>query len=231
MVHNIGCQGGEEGARFLWDVSVGENLLDGALTLPSGEEIPLQVHADALLDSVHGPRMVQGVSYPALQCVDCHAAESYTFPHTPTTAQDARDYTLAQEAVCQDCHMDVFEHNQHSVHAIAQAEGNRDAATCMDCHGAHEIQTPDEPRERISTTCAQCHSTIHDQYATSVHGAALLGEQNPDVPVCTDCHTAHDIVDPTTARFRLLSPQLCAECHADETLMAEYGISTDVFDT
>lgn len=225
------CHGDQPAASADAACKTCHSLLDDALTLPSGEQIPLNVHADALLNSVHGPRTVQGVSYPALQCVDCHAAESYTFPHTPTTAQDARDYTLAQEAVCQDCHTDVFEHNQLSVHAIAQAEGNRNAATCVDCHGAHEIQTPDEPRERISSTCAQCHSAIHDQYATSVHGAALLGEQNPDVPVCTDCHTSHDIVDPNTARFRLLSPQLCAECHADETLMAQYGISTDVFDT
>lgn len=207
------------------------NLLDDGMVLPSGEEIPLQVHAQEILDSVHGERMVQGVAYPALQCVDCHNAEEYHWPHAPVEAQDQRDYTLEKEAACQTCHEDIFDRNGHSVHGLALAEGNKDAASCTDCHGAHNIQPPDEPRERISQTCGQCHSTIHDQYAASVHGAALLGEQNPDVPVCTDCHTAHDIEDPRTASFRLRSPTLCAQCHADEELMAKYGISTDVFDT
>jgi predicted CXXCH cytochrome family protein len=207
------------------------NLLTDTLVLPSGEEIPLQVHGETIMESVHGPRTVQGTSYPALQCVDCHSADDYEFPHTPVQADTLREYTLIKETVCQDCHEDIFARNQHSVHAVALAEGNLDAASCVDCHGAHDIMPPSEPRQRISNTCGQCHSTVHDQYATSVHGAALLGENNPDVPVCTDCHTAHDIEDPTTASFRLRSPTLCAQCHADEELMAQYGISTDVFDT
>jgi hypothetical protein len=64
-----------------------------------------------------------------------------------------------------------------------------------------------------------------------VHGAALLGEDNPDVPICTDCHGVHDIGDPTTVAFRLKSPQMCGDCHADSAMMQKYGISTDVFDT
>jgi predicted CXXCH cytochrome family protein len=207
------------------------NLLEGGLTLASGEQIPLQVHAEEIAGSVHGNREIQGVAYSSLQCIDCHDPTQYQYPHAPVAAADARAYTLAREESCQNCHQGIFELNHNSVHAIAIANGNRDAASCVDCHGAHNIQPPDEPRERISSTCAQCHSTIHEQYATSVHGAALLGEQNPDVPVCTDCHGAHEITDPTTAQFRLQSPQLCAECHADEALMAHYGISTDVFDT
>lgn len=213
------------------DCKTCHSLLEGTLTLASGDELPLNVHADEILNSVHGDREIQGVAYPALQCTDCHDMEHYTFPHPPVESESAREFTIAHEAVCADCHEGIFELNHTSVHAIALAEGNLDAASCVDCHGAHNIQPPDEPRERISQTCAQCHATIHDQYAQSVHGAALLGEQNPDVPVCTNCHGAHDITDPTTAQFRLQSPQLCAECHADVDMMAKYNISTDVFDT
>src|SRR5690606_3598676 len=71
---------------------------------------------------------------------------------------------------------------------------------------------------------------IYGAYAESVHGAALL-EGDPNVPVCTDCHGVHGIPDPDTALFRLRSPEICAQCHANEDLMEEYGISTDVFDT
>ena len=51
------------------------------------------------------------------------------------------------------------------------------------------------------------------------------------MPVCTDCHGAHSQDDPTTAAFRLKSPDICGKCHADAALMKKYGISTDVFNT
>ena len=63
-----------------------------------------------------------------------------------------------------------------------------------------------------------------------MHGDALLSG-NPDVPTCIDCHPAHTATDPRTLAFRLESPQMCAECHADKELMAKYGLSTEVFDT
>ena len=63
-----------------------------------------------------------------------------------------------------------------------------------------------------------------------MHGQALT-TGNPDVPTCVDCHGVHTMLDPRTTSFRLNSPQLCAKCHADSTMMAKYGISTNVFDT
>jgi cytochrome c553 len=87
------------------------------------------------------------------------------------------------------------------------------------------------PRSAIPQTCERCHSQIHDLYADSVHGSALLGEGNPDVPTCIDCHGVHNIQGPTDSQFRLFSPEICARCHADQELMAKYGINTDVFDT
>ena len=52
-----------------------------------------------------------------------------------------------------------------------------------------------------------------------------------DVPTCIDCHGVHNIPDPTTAAFRLKSPELCAKCHANASIMDKYGISTQVFNT
>jgi hypothetical protein len=59
----------------------------------------------------------------------------------------------------------------------------------------------------------------------------LVGEGNPDVPTCIDCHGVHNIENPTTAQFRLRSPQICARCHKDPQIMDKYGISTDVLQT
>jgi len=68
------------------------------------------------------------------------------------------------------------------------------------------------------------------QYKQSVHGTALIEENNPDVPVCTDCHGVHNIKDPRTAQFRVKEPELCAGCHANAQLMAKYNLPADVYD-
>ncbi|HEX7976611.1 MAG TPA: cytochrome c3 family protein, partial [Anaerolineales bacterium] len=78
---------------------------------------------------------------------------------------------------------------------------------------------------------AKCHYAIYQKYSTSVHGSALLGQGNPDVPTCIDCHGVHNIGNPSTAAFRLKSPELCAKCHTDPKIMDKYGISTQVLNT
>lgn len=191
--------------------------------LPSGDILDLTVFPGAFMNSVHGEA--------ELQCVDCHTSiEGY--PHPPIDAASRRQYTLARYQTCSQCHQEKYESTLDSVHQEALAAGNFNAAVCTDCHGAHDTKPPNEPRSRIPQTCRQCHTLIFDQYRDSVHGAAVIGQGNPDVPVCTDCHGVHTIEGPShDDRFRLFSPQICADCHADEELMAEYGISTDVFET
>lgn len=195
------------------------------LVFENGDELSLTVDPLELHDSVHGVDN----SWQELDCTDCHGRK--TFPHEPVTVGSAREYSLEKYPLCARCHEQHYERTQDSVHEIALESGNLEAAVCTDCHGTHDTPPPDEPRERISYTCRQCHSAIFDTYAESVHGEALLEDSNPDVATCIDCHGVHDINDPTTAQARNRSPELCAGCHADEELMAKYDISTDVFDT
>ena len=193
--------------------------------LPSGETLSLTVDENMLADSVHGTANQHG----ALNCADCHS--NMTFPHQPDPAQNIREFQLERYTSCTNCHQDEATRSQDSVHAAALTSGTLEAATCIDCHGAHDVQQPDVPRQRISLTCGKCHGAIFDQYRTSVHGEALLVENNPDVPTCIDCHGVHNISDPTTALFRVRSPELCAKCHADAQLMDKYNITTNVFDS
>jgi hypothetical protein len=144
---------------------------------------------------------------------------------------DREELRSSVEEQCADCHESVGGEYADGIHAQSLAQGEANAPSCAECHGSHRIQPPDVPRTRVSDTCGTCHGEIYENYKSSVHGAALYGRDNPDVPVCTDCHAAHDIADPTTAAFRLSSPQMCGECHADEEMMAKYDISTDVFNT
>jgi predicted CXXCH cytochrome family protein len=190
-----------------------------ATTLASGEVLPLTVDPHAYSASVHG----------SLTCVACHTNIS-GYPHPPLTAGDRRSFQLERYTQCKTCHPQQYQETLDSNHARALAGGDRQAAICTDCHGSHDITNPAEPRQKISTTCGKCHSTIYDQYVQSVHGQALT-EGNPDVPVCTDCHGVHTQENPETVAFRLASPDLCGKCHADKALMEKYGISTDVFST
>ena len=201
------------------------SLPNSSMTLDSGEKLFLTVDEERFHASVHGLEN----EWQMLACVDCH--EGYLYPHDPVLAGTLREFTLEKQVLCAECHQDKVDETADSVHARALAEGVEEAAVCSDCHDAHYAPDPDEPRARISQTCRQCHSTIYDEYARSVHGEALLEEDNPDVAVCTDCHGVHQIGDPNLAAFRISSPQLCGACHADEQLMAKYDISTDVFET
>ena len=198
---------------------------DLTLTFANGDTLSLAIDESGFHDSVHG----LDNPWQPLQCNNCH--ENYYFPHAPVMAASAREYTLEKYPVCANCHEPKYEAALDSVHAVALAEGNLEAAVCTDCHGAHDTPPPAEPRQRIAHTCGQCHGAIFEEYADSIHGEPLLAENNPDVPTCIGCHGVHNIADPTTALFRIRSPQLCAGCHADATLMEQYDLSTDVFET
>ncbi len=195
---------------------------DRSVELPSGELMSVYVDRFDYHDSVHGEQ--------DLPCTACHT-EISGYPHDPITATDYRDYQLQRYETCKNCHAEQYEATQDSTHAKILQEGNRDAAICTDCHGAHDIAATGDSRQETSVTCSKCHSAIYEQYKASVHGAALVGEDNPDVPDCADCHGVHSFDDPRTAQFRIDSPELCGGCHRDEQMMGKYGISTDVFNT
>lgn len=190
--------------------------------LPNGEPLSLFVDKGHYTDSVHGKKNIT--------CVQCHANIT-GFPHPDFNPSDRRDVTLKMYMLCSQCHADNFQKTQDSVHAKALASGDRNAAVCTDCHTAHGVMPPDQPRTLIPQTCAQCHSAIYGQYVDSVHGAALTNDDNADVPTCIDCHGVHNIGDPNSAAFRLKSPLLCAKCHTDNAIMSKYGISTGVLNS
>ncbi len=192
------------------------------MQLPSGEDLSLYVNAQVFNASVHGKQ--------GQKCTACHNDIS-GYPHPPLFAKDRRDLSLGLYTTCRQCHEEQYRNTLDSVHGRLLAGGDRNAPICTDCHSYHDVTPPDRPRSRIPRTCSKCHSTIYNDYKESVHGATLLEESNPDVPTCIDCHGIHRMEDPLTARFRLKSPQMCANCHTDPVRMNKYGLSTDVLDT
>jgi hypothetical protein len=198
------------------------------MTLENGDFLNLYVSPDDYQASIHGIKRYA--------CVQCHTTVG-DYPHPPFQAASLRDVSLQLFQACKVCHSGQYALAQDSVHAAKLAEGVQEAAICTDCHTAHTVQQLTDPNTHqllptshvlIPQICAKCHNAIYQKYANSVHGKALFDENNQDVPTCINCHGVHNIEDPTTAYFRLMSPEICAKCHTDPEIMNKYGISTNV---
>ena len=195
---------------------------DMILPLPSGELLSLQVDRIAYRTSVHGRN--------GYACVQCHT-DITGFPHPEQNFQDTREVTIYMSQTCATCHEQPAEDYHAGSHAALLEEGNKNSATCADCHGAHTIQEFSNLRTRIAAACEKCHAEIYATYTESVHGEALVDDFNPDVPACSDCHGNHNNSGPTQDGYHVASPQLCAKCHTDEAMMARYDVNTNVFGT
>lgn len=196
---------------------------DKSLTieLKDGSTMSLYVDAAELASSVHASQLI---------CTDCHAKYDQDHP-TGATFDSERAYTVKSYEVCKKCHFDTYTRTLESVHYELLKTGFEGAPICVDCHGAHNITNPHAKRTMMSRSCAACHTDTYAAYAKSVHGRALVEDNNQDVPACADCHTHHQVQQPDTTRFRLTAPEACVRCHGDEALMSKYGISTEVADT
>ncbi|MGC1872524.1 MAG: cytochrome c3 family protein [Acidobacteriaceae bacterium] len=182
-------------------------------------------HADeakGLAGSVHAKASAQ-------PCLSCHGN-----PHTIFTKDDPRSavYPLNIPKTCGTCHgnralaqkyglQNVYSVYMDSIHGYAVSkEGLLVAANCMSCHGSHHILSHKDPQSptnkaNIPATCGTCHGGVKAEYMGGVHGKQVASG-NMKAPVCTDCHTAHAILQPTLASFRMQSTPICGSCHKEQ---------------
>jgi len=197
--------------------------------------------------SAHGTALAQGVQ-GAPACIDCHGEHNIE----PVASKESPVYKTLEARVCESCHLDnpdvrkrvgpsagFIAAYEQSVHGKALQKGNESAATCSNCHGAHDMQKGSDPRSlvhkmNVPQTCGQCHADVKKTYEESVHGKAVL-RGSKDSPVCTDCHGEHQILSPTDPRSRVaagnVSAQVCAVCHNSLALTQRYGLPSDRFKT
>jgi predicted CXXCH cytochrome family protein len=186
----------------------------------NGDKIHLKVDAASLETTAH----------TKLRCSDCHYGFS-SEDHPKRNFRSRRDYIIASSESCRRCHFDKYTKTLDSVHYTILSQGNLNAPVCNDCHGSHAVaHVSHGVKGRTVTTqkCRKCHSGVYEIYAKSVHGSALVNEQNQDVPICIDCHTAHDIENPLTLEYHERIPQMCGNCHANPAVVKKYGLSTEV---
>ena len=192
-----------------------------SMSFRNGEALDATISLSTLHASVHD----------RLSCSDCHFGFT-SEEHPKRSFATRRDYTLASSDNCRRCHFDKYTKTMESIHYTMLSQGNTAAPVCIDCHGSHGVSRVDrEQRALIARRCQHCHAEIFATYANSVHGSALLNENNQDVPVCTDCHRAHTIEDPRTLNYREQIPEMCSNCHGNGAIMGRYGLSTAVVDT
>ena len=202
----------------------------------SGCHEPAATHDKAAKDysmSIHGASHTLGAS-GAATCWDCHG--SHDMP--PVKDPQSRVFKLNQPRTCAACHSNpglTKEYRMHfpeaanqymdSIHGMKLLkQGLIVAPSCADCHGAHDIKRAvdrDAPinKANVAKTCGKCHYGIEETYMKSVHGQ-LLAKGDKNGPVCTDCHTAHEVEVPASGHFKVSSDQRCGKCH--EEMLARY---------
>jgi cytochrome b subunit of formate dehydrogenase len=197
------------------------------------------------MKSDHGAALAAGVK-DAPTCIDCHGEHATTMAQ----AEESRTSHGREAAMCLGCHLDNADVRarvgpsakfvagyENSVHGKAVREGNGGAATCSDCHGAHDMKKGSNPassvsRKNTAATCGKCHADVQETYLGSIHGAKLMGGVDASAS-CTDCHGEHEILSPKDARSpvaaRNVSVQVCSPCHASVRLTSKYDLAADRF--
>ncbi len=187
--------------------------------------------------SIHAADVARGGE--AATCVDCHGHHDVRSPED----RESPTYALNVAGMCARCHADpriigeyfntpeTAEARQavaryfQTVHGTAVTRaGLVVAATCNDCHRAHDILPPENPessvnRSHIPETCGGCHAGVLQVFETSAHGRDLASGEGR-APVCTDCHTSHHIVEADQPAWFLGVVEECGQCH--ERLYHEY---------
>jgi hypothetical protein len=196
----------------------------------SGTGKSIAVDAKKFAQSVHG-----GLG---LDCVACHTdlAKTAEFPHAEKLAR----------VNCATCHDQASAAFDTSIHAQArrQTPGSV-AATCVDCHTAHEIRPAKDPESRtyplnLPDTCGRCHGdpaiirqggiragNVADLYRDSIHGKAITRSGLLVAANCTSCHGSHEIrpkADTQSRVHRANVPSTCGACHGGIKTQYDAGV-------
>jgi 5-methylcytosine-specific restriction endonuclease McrA len=180
-------------------------------------------------DPVSGVKASVHASVSAQPCQGCHGDA-----HTILPASDARSSTYPSNLprTCGTCHGDpklarehklseVYSLYMDSIHGFALTkDGLLVAASCSSCHGSHKILSKTDPASRtnranVANTCGKCHGGPMKDYLAGIHGQRM-STGDASAPVCTNCHTAHQIADPRTPAWQTKTTATCGGCHQEK---------------
>ncbi|HKI78608.1 MAG TPA: hypothetical protein VKA26_08720 [Ignavibacteriaceae bacterium] len=166
---------------------------------------------------------LQGSIHAKIACSQCHSGvnQSKLRPCEGITAK----------VDCASCHAEVGDEYKISTHGILNAENDKNAPFCSDCHGTHYVLGKKNTKSpifspNIPQLCAKCHregekaavlytgteKNIVNSYVESIHGKGLLKSGLTVTATCTDCHTAHHELPHTDSTSSINQNNIAATC-------------------
>jgi hypothetical protein len=155
--------------------------------LTDGDTLALHVPGDLFAKSVHSP----------VGCTGCHTdVDLATHPPGDKVIDSKRSFSLTMTEICRGCHADKFDQWETSIHATLVRNGDPAAPICTDCHNPHAV-IKDAATQIDQVPCQKCHTGIFAAYSGSMHAAYRRSSDKGYAPICSDCHSAHE-VQPTS---------------------------------
>jgi cytochrome b subunit of formate dehydrogenase len=176
-------------------------------------------------------------------CTKCHIE---THAQTDTVCQDKDAFSKwisvgsviddpscaeIKDVNCATCHSKEKEVYQESVHHKKITDSVKNAASCYDCHGKHDVLKADNFASQVNIanlaeTCGKCHQgdkkdatvkNIFEDYKASQHGIALINKGlTKSAPSCTTCHDSHSVLSVENEKSPVHRNNLektCSDCH------------------
>ena len=166
------------------------------------------------------------------------SADTIAESMSPEAGYIGKPDRVAVPDLCGSCHANVTLMRQYdlptdqyakyheSLHGQKLAAGDTKVATCTDCHNDHAISETNDPRAsvykfNVPELCARCHAdqdymagydiptNQYELYRDSVHGIALLDNQDTRAPSCATCHGTHGAAPPGFSEVA----NVCGSCH------------------
>ncbi|NVN93692.1 MAG: cytochrome c3 family protein [Bacteroidetes bacterium] len=191
-------------------------------------------------ESIHGLSLTEGIN-EAAQCWNCHGSHDIS----PINTIESKVYPINLPATCGKCHDDTTFIKKYSlsankpgktysesVHGKLVMSGKKNSATCVTCHGKHDIKNRVQYASMISSvnlpnTCEKCHKEITEDYKKSIHWIAVK-KGIRSAPSCNDCHSEHNIQAINTInkrdKMKKIQDNTCLQCHQNLLLSQRYGM-------
>ncbi len=177
--------------------------------------------------SIHG-QLNAKANPNAPTCKDCHGTHRILGKRDPESVS----FPTKVPDLCARCHQEgnkaavaykgqqheIIGHYNESIHGKGLLKsGLTVTATCTSCHTAHRELPASDPestvnRKNVPATCGVCHHGIEEQFVDSVHSVSVT-HTDKQLPVCSDCHTAHTIQRADQDAFKLEIMNKCGRCH------------------
>jgi hypothetical protein len=150
--------------------------------------------------------VIDGSGHTGMECAECHTAYG-GFPHV----EEAETVTCGSA----DCHGEPHGDWEGSVHAAIQDTSGVEGATCVQCHGIHDIPSVEAMEVeggpamlQMNAACAECHT----------ESALPAWAPHADTVLCASCHAPHD-TRRAGATGSWMAPagqmETCGECHVE----------------